>query len=715
MSKSTPFTENLNAVAVLIQHATQATDEKNYPQAEQNFAAAQHALTKQLVHTLMLRADALLKSTDATDSLNSAIALLQQAAQLMPLEATPHRIMALAYRNAKQYAKALEAIQQAVARQPQNKDILFSLAEAYYSTHNYQRAIEEAQRTLALYPQFINLRHLQASAHKRLGEHDAALAIYDAILEQDPNHVDTLIFAGNVCKYHMSQFEMANHYFERALAITPNNMTLGASYVESLSNSRGPNEADYFDKAYTHAKKMLAQGGILPEHTGFMQGVFLRAADYDALNALGDANALMLHWIQTRQPGRLHHRMSQVQTLQDRLDLLKYHKMWGDSIEAVAQQHPISRRKAVKHDKIRVGFMSSDLRRHPVNYFTHPLLEGYDRTQFEFHCYSFYTPEADDVQKYIARQVDAFNIIAGRSDQQVAQRIANDGIDILFELGGTTHMNRAEVMAFKPAPIQVSWLGYPHSLGLSSIDYLLTDPYLCPPNPQLMLEKPFMLPQSWVTLGKLGFYEQEKIRTDLPQHSNGYITFGTMNNPYKYTHAWFAAVAQIMQQVGASRFLFVRPEGGAPSFQRNICAHFAKHGIDAERIEFLSVRGTHLRHYNRIDIALDTFPHTGGTTTCETLWMGVPVVTLAGDAFFERISHSNLHNAGLPQLSTASVAQYVHTAVALAHNTAQLLDWRRDLRQQLRQQPLGQNQLFVQQFQQVIKQTMAQKAATQAA
>lgn len=156
-----------------------------------------------------------------------------------------------------------------------------------------------------------------------------------------------------------------------------------------------------------------------------------------------------------------------------------------------------------------------------------------------------------------------------------------------------------------------------------------------------------------------------------------------------------------------SRFLFVRPEGGAQCFRANICALFAGHGVAPERIEFAPVRGTHMPHYNRIDIALDPFPHVGGTTTCESLWMGVPVVTLAGPAFFERLSASNLHNAGLGDLCADDVEQYVQIANRLAADPARRLALRHGLRDQIRAHPLGQPERFTRNFEQTIERTLA--------
>jgi predicted O-linked N-acetylglucosamine transferase (SPINDLY family) len=179
-----------------------------------------------------------------------------------------------------------------------------------------------------------------------------------------------------------------------------------------------------------------------------------------------------------------------------------------------------------------------------------------------------------------------------------------------------------------------------------------------------------------------------------------------MNNPYKYTPESLALWARITEAVDGAHFLFVRPEGATEAFRANIRAIFAANGVPPERVEFEAVRGTHLPHYNRIDVALDTFPQTGGTTTCEALWMGVPTVTLVGEAFYERLSHSNLINAGLPGLSTFSHQAYLARAVELAADTDTRHLWRHGMRAQIRRNPLGRADWFVEDFQSTVRRAM---------
>jgi predicted O-linked N-acetylglucosamine transferase (SPINDLY family) len=268
---------------------------------------------------------------------------------------------------------------------------------------------------------------------------------------------------------------------------------------------------------------------------------------------------------------------------------------------------------------------------------------------------------------------------------------------MLFELGGTTAMNKLDVMAYKPARIGASWLGYPHSAGMERIDYILVDPYIRPSDPRLLIEQPFELPESWVAMGQIGFREVP-IEDTLPEERRGHLTFGTMNNPYKFTRQCLDAWAAVLRAVPGSRFLFVRPEVRTAAFVANARAAFAARDVDPDRLEYVGVRGAHMPHYNSIDIALDSLPHVGGTTTCETLWMGVPCVSLVGPGFAERLSYSNLSNAGVGDLAVFSVEDYVATAAALAADRSRRRVLRHGLRDMIRQHPLGQPGRFVDAF-----------------
>lgn len=471
-----------------------------------------------------------------------------------------------------------------------------------------------------------------------------------------------------------------------------------AELADVLNRVRGKAESENIAEAYQLALRRLQLGGDLLRDSQPISSILARCADYEAAEAVGSLETLGRHWVAVDNVPGLHTLIPRVVTAKDRRTLVDLHRAWGRDMAAKAAKTPINRAPAIRGAKIKLGFMSSDLRNHPVAYFAAPLLRHLDRTKFEIFCYSWTAKPADDVQRHIASSVDRFIVEPFLSDREAAQRIVSDGLDMLIELGGSTDENKLQVMAWRPAPRQASWLGYPHSSGLETIDRIVTDPFITPKDQSLLIERPLELPHSWVAFDQPGFGDLPGVEPDTPFIRTGLLTFGTFNNPQKYNPVVIGAWARVLLQVPNSRFLFVRPEGAVTPFRANIEREFGRHGIDPERIAYIPVRGSHLKHYNALDISLDTFPQTGGTTTCESLYMGVPVVSLVGEAFFERLSYSNLNNAGLGELCVTNVDDYVAKAVALAADNAWRTEFRRTIGARLRAHPLGQPEDFARDF-----------------
>ena len=436
--------------------------------------------------------------------------------------------------------------------------------------------------------------------------------------------------------------------------------------------------------------------------------MLIRVCAFDELAELGDFTTLGRKWASTGRHTALLKQLAQVKTLEDRYELLEQHLIWGRMIEAAAAKRPIKRPEPRPRDgKIRLGFMSSDLRSHPVGYFALPLFEHLD-PRFEVYCYSFYTGgEADRLQEFFASKSTAYRWEPEINSHQAAQLIADDQLDMLIELGGSTHMNRLDVMAYRPAPKQASWLGYPHSAGLSTIDYLITDPHNTPPRRDLLVEEPLMMPKSWIALLRMIFSDAHQIMAQACRKTApGAFTFGTANNPHKYNRELIEVWSRVLKAVPGSRFMFIRPEGGTATFRENLQAEFERAGIARERIVFSTIRGGHMPFYNQVDVSLDTFPLTGGTTTTESLWMGVPVISLIGEAFFERLSGSILANCGLGDLATEDKDEFVRIAAALAGDRERRVALRETIREQMKSGALGQTQQFAADFYDLIARTV---------
>ena len=503
--------------------------------------------------------------------------------------------------------------------------------------------------------------------------------------------------------------ERANVHLRRAAELEPENLNFRMFLIESLERTRTGDEGANIEEAYQLARQALALKPVNPGQLKVLNEILIRVCDFDGLAQLGDFKSLGRGWATTNRHTALLKQLSFVRGPEDRLELVEQHRIWGRQVETKVAATPIRKPPPRPADgRIRLGIMSSDLRRHPVAGFALPLFDHLDRERFDVYCYSFYQGAEDALQAHIAKQVTAFRWMPDTSSRDVAQVIADDQLDILLELGGSTHMNRLDVMAFKPAPLQASWLGYPHSAGLSTIDYFVCDPYSQPTDPALMVERPLVMPHTWLALGRAVFASGNLITEGLPEERNGFITFGTANNPHKYNRHVLNAWARVMAAVPGSKFIFVRPEGSSATFRKNLLAEFAAHGIDRDRIVFSTIRGAHMPFYNSIDISLDPFPLTGGTTTTESLWMGVPVVSLRGEAFFERLSYSILSNAGLGDLVGADLEQYQAIALKLVADRERRRELRTTMRERLRDSPLGKTEAFARDFYDMLAHAVAE-------
>lgn len=388
--------------------------------------------------------------------------------------------------------------------------------------------------------------------------------------------------------------------------------------------------------------------------------------------------------------------LARVDTDADRAELMHQHRAWGEVAEAKAAARPLPPRPPrAPRSRRRIGFLSADLRHHVVAFFTQPLFEFLD-PRFDLYVYSTFSGAPDVVQPWFAARSAAYRDMPN-DDHEAAAMIAADDLDILIDLGGPTPNNRPDLMAYGAAPLQASWLGYPHSLGLKAIDYLIVDPVTAPADPALIMERPLMLPRTFISMAPAAFAELPDVGPS-PVGTAGMVTFGTANDPYKFSPRVLRTWARIVAQIPTSRFMIVRPEGGSARFRQNIEAIFAAEGVGAERLFFYIVRGGVKAAYARMDVALDTFPVTGGTTTCEALWAGVPTITLRGEGLHERLSASIMTNAGLSELVADTVEDYTRIAVDLAGDLARLAELRRTLRDRVRANPLGQPQRFAADF-----------------
>jgi len=341
------------------------------------------------------------------------------------------------------------------------------------------------------------------------------------------------------------------------------------------------------------------------------------------------------------------------------------------------------------HRKLRIGYISPDFRNHSVTFYFESLLDGHDRNKFEIYGYGN-IEKPDGVTERLIDKFDFYRDINKVGDKEVAELIMADSIDILVELAGHTGRNRLHILAYKPAPIQVSYLGYPNTTGMPQVDYRLTDDIAdTPDQQQYYTEKLVFLPNGFLCYnpGEVTF----KIK-ELPMLHSDYITFSCFNNIAKLGPVIIKIWVDILNSVPNSRLILKFYEGKDPEIREYYYNLFAEHGLEnpKERLVLSGwlAQANHFELYNNIDIALDTYPYNGTTTTCQALLMGVPVITLTGKHHASRVGLNILSRVGMQFFSTQSPEEYVKKAVVLASKPEALTQIRATMRQRLAASPL---------------------------
>ncbi|MBL8690401.1 MAG: hypothetical protein JNL04_14950 [Rhodospirillaceae bacterium] len=356
------------------------------------------------------------------------------------------------------------------------------------------------------------------------------------------------------------------------------------------------------------------------------------------------------------------------------------------------------RRGRAPSDPIRVGLVSSDYRAHATAFFLPPLLQSRDRAVWRVHLYANVAAPDAATERFRA-MADAWTDIRALDDDAAERRIHADGIDILIDLNGHTRGHRLGLFARRPAPVQANWMDYPGSTGLSQVDYAITDRHHSPPGTESdYVETVLRLPHD-----RFCYEPPASVQPvgPAPAGANGRITFGSFNALYKIGPACIAAWSRILAAMPDSRLCLLGAQAAAPAFR----SRFAAHGIDPDRVEALppGTQAETMARYGEIDLALDSFPYSGGLTTCEALWMGVPVVTFPGERVAGRHSTAHLRTVGLDDLVAPDVDGYVRCAVDLARDPAGLAALRREIRPRMAASPLVDGPAFARNFEALLR------------
>ena len=536
------------------------------------------------------------------------------------------------------------------------------------------------RQILAVRPDYADALHLLGLVAYHGGDYAAAVDLIMAAL----THHTSEIFYGNLGNAFAAQGKRAAavECFRQAIALKPD-------YVQ----------------AHNNLGNLLREQGIFADAVQCFRTVIALKPDYaeahnnlaNALVDLGDLDAAIEAYRRAiaLKPDLVEARSNLLFILSYRDDLSQANYL-AEAVEfgriATAKAKPWRDWRVPLHaddrsGPLRVGLVSGDLKTHPTGHFLESILAHLDRSRIELVAYPTRRLE-DALTARIKPFFSAWTPLASMNDEQAASRIRDDRIDLLLDLSGHMNFNRLPLFAWRPAPVQVSWLGYFASTGLPAMDYLLGDAHVLPPDAQAFYSEQLRrLPDSYLCFTPPA--EQVAIGP-LPLAAQGHVTFGCFNHLMKMNEGVVDVWARILRAVPHSGlFLKAKQLDDAPTRETTL-ARFAARGIDASRLtlEGRSPRAEYFAAYNRIDIALSPFPYPGGTTSVEGLWMGVPVLCRRGDRFLSNICASMLHSAGLADWIAADNDDYVAKAVAFATDAPRLAALRSSLRTTLLASPL---------------------------
>jgi predicted O-linked N-acetylglucosamine transferase (SPINDLY family) len=610
-----------------------------------------------------------------------------------------------------QPSEAIESYRLALEIRPDFPDAQINLGNALSRLEHWPEAIAAYRAALAHRACDPQLHNSLGIALLRQNQLEPALAEFAAAIELQPkfpeayNNVGTALTA-------RGDFELAVTAFQKAVDLNPD-LTDSQINLATLLDRIGRRD----DAFAIHQRIAAARPDYAPAHqaigdallirpdldgavAAYHRAIELRPDSHEAFNNLSVAlkeQSLMDDALDACEKA-MELRPADAAIHSNLIYLLSFHPGY-DASEIARQQrlwakrHAEPLRKEIRpHENnrdpdrpLKIGYVSPDLFRHVVGQNLLPLLAAHDRADFSVHCYSS-TLRPDSFTQVLQNQSQVWRDVCGTGDEGLADIIRRDQIDILVDLSLHMAGNRLLTFARKPTPVQITYLGYCASSGMDQIDYRFSDPNLDPPDTDLSLysEETIRLPETYWCYNPSGPTPEP---SPPPSDSTGHITFGCLNNFAKVSPGSLDLWAEILRSLSTSRLILHANPG---SHLEAVRERFNKSGVSPDRIDFVGKQGwaDYIQTLSRIDIALDPFPYGGGITTCDALWMGVPVVSLIGQTAVGRGGKTLLTNIGLPEFASRRPKQYVQTALTLAESPARLKELRSDLRHRMLTSPL---------------------------
>jgi predicted O-linked N-acetylglucosamine transferase (SPINDLY family) len=574
----------------------------------------------------------------------------------------------LIYFNKKLYMKALKNLYRSLKINKNNGDAhnnigctLVALGKVKESEIYFKTAITLNNNLTSAY---FNL----ASTYKELGEITKSKMYANKCLENDKNYYLAINLLGVINEIEGNLIEAEDKY-KKCIEIND-------KYSQSYSNLAN------IQKKYgnlTLAKRLYEKSisidSEVAEYYNNYGNILKDEGDYfDAINLYKKALEI------NNNDMKIHSNL--IFCLNYHTDLKDDGKKEVEKYSKIMRSNGKKNSRLIDNKKIRIGFVSADLYKHPVSYFLKTVLKNINKERYEIYTYYNNTIEDEEtinIKKYVNNWVN----INFKKDIEVVSLIEQDNIDILIDLSGHTAGNRLGVFTYKPAPIQITWLGYCATTGIKEIDYLIADECVIPRNEEkYFTEKILRMPDVYFCFSKPEF----DIKVEqLPAIKNGFITFGCFNNASKITDDLIIVWSEILKSIENSKIILKSKQFNDDIYVEKIINIFEKNDVNKNKITFLksSERNNYLRQYNLIDISLDTFPYPGATTTIESLWMGVPVVAIKGNSFLSRNGETILLNSGMENWISQDKNDYINKAIKYKNDIESLSVLRKELRTKL--------------------------------
>ena len=578
-----------------------------------------------------------------------AIAKFQAAIAASPDFAEPHINLGIALERRGEFAEAEKCYGRALAIEPLNPAAHFNMAVVLEKRGDVRHALRWYRSLLELRPDFPEGAVRLGCTLLFLQEWQEAESIFREVVRENPNHLPSR-FRWIVALQHIKQFCEAEEVCRRSL------------WMEDAASRKGPSDV----RMRSRLKNEL--GNILLALRRAAEAVecFRQATEADPSDAMVHNNwAYTIHFLPETTPEQIR-------------DVAV---LWG---QRHASGPVVSHPPRIQAERLRIGYVTEDLRGHPSWFFLEPVLRQHDRSRFEIFLYAD-VPGSETAER-ITRAAEHWRPVRGMTDAEMEKRVRADEVDLLIDVVGHSGNCRLGLFAKKPAPVQVSWLGYASTTGIPQIDWRITDEIVDPPGAEAFYsERLIRLPHTYQCYGPSDSPEVGP----LPSAGNGYITFGCLNNPCKGTPEVIAAWASILRGIPDAKLMLL--VNGEAREKAATLHRFAAAGIEAKRLILLpptKSRLEYLEWYRQIDLGLDPFPFNGCTTTCDSLWMGAPVVTLAGRTSVSRLGAMLLGNVGLANWVTTTPADYAAVAISRALDRIELAEVRRTLRARMAASPL---------------------------